>query len=77
MIRKLTGIVIEQPDPSQVERALYQGMTRWLRKEGREPFGPASILDYLWRCSIEAMNLSVLHHTREFEREFVARELVL
>ena len=37
----------------------------------------APILDYLWRCSIEAMNLSVLYHGRDLEREAVTAELVL
>ena len=76
LVRECTGIAVERPDSTSIERALYRGMTRWLRKEGREPFGIAPILDYLWRCSIEAMNLSVLHHTKDLEREAVAAELV-
>jgi len=75
-IREATGIVLDKLEPMQVERALYQGITRWLRRAGREPFGAAPILDYLWRCSIEAMNLSVLHHARGLERDLVTAELV-
>jgi vacuolar-type H+-ATPase subunit C/Vma6 len=52
-------------------------MTRWLRQEGRNPFGTAPILDYLWRCSIEAMNLSLLYQGKDLERELVAAELVM
>lgn len=77
LIREATGIDPEKLEPTQVERALYQGLTLWLRKLGREPFGIPPILDYLWRCSIEAMNLSVLHHTRGLERDLVAAELVM
>ena len=76
LVREYTGIAVERPDSTSIEHALYRGMTRWLRKEGRDPFGIAPILDYLWRCSIEAMNLSVLHHTKELEREVVGAELV-
>ncbi len=76
LVRECTGVAVERPDPTSIELALYRGMTRWLRKEGRDPFGIASILDYLWRCSIEAMNLSILHHTKDLEREAVAAELV-
>lgn len=76
LVREFTGITVERADPTSVELALYRGMTRWLRKEGRDPFGVAPLLDYLWRCSIEAMNRSVLHHTKDFEREFVSAELV-
>jgi len=76
LVRECTGITVERPDATSIEVALYRGMTRWLRKEGRDPFGVAPILDYLWQCSIEAMNLSVLYHTRDLEREAVAAELV-
>jgi len=76
LVRECTGITVERPDSTSIERALYRGMTRWLRREGRDPFGIAPILDYLWRCSIEAMNLSVLHQTKDLDREAVAAELV-
>jgi hypothetical protein len=76
LVREYSGIAVERPDSTSIEHALYRGMTRWLRKEGRDPFGIAPILDYLWRCSIEAMNLSVLHHTKDLEREAVGAELV-
>jgi vacuolar-type H+-ATPase subunit C/Vma6 len=76
LIRAFTGIAIERPDSTAIELALYRAMTRWLKKEGRDPFGIAPILDYLWQCSIEAMNLSVLHSTRDLERDLVAAELV-
>ncbi|HYA86005.1 MAG TPA: V-type ATPase subunit [Nitrospirota bacterium] len=77
MIRALTGIKVERPEPTMVELALYKGMTRWLRMEGREPLGAGPILDYLWRCSIEAMNLSVLYQGKDLERDLVAAELVM
>ncbi len=77
MIRALTGIKVERLEPTMVELALYKGMTRWLRKEGRDPLGVGPILDYLWRCSIEAMNLSILYQGKDLERDFVAAELVM
>jgi len=76
LIQELTGVPVERTDPTSVELALYRGMTRWLRKAGREPFGVAPILDYLWRCSIEAMNLRVLYYGRDLEREVIAAEIV-
>lgn len=77
MIRSLTGIRVERPEPTMVELALYKGMTRWLRLEGREPFGIGPILDYLWRCSIEVMNLSVLYQGKDLDRDIVTAELVM
>jgi vacuolar-type H+-ATPase subunit C/Vma6 len=76
LVREFTGITLERPEPTAIETALYRGMTRWLRKEGKDPFGIAQILDYLWQCSLEAMNASVLGQTRGLERELVLPELV-
>jgi vacuolar-type H+-ATPase subunit C/Vma6 len=76
LIRDFSGIRIEAPDLTKVETALYKGMTRFLKKEGREPFGAGPVLDYLWKCSLEVMNLSVLFHGKDLEREAVTAELV-
>jgi len=76
LVKELTGVPVDRPDPTSVELALYRGITRWLRKAGRDPFGVAPILDYLWRCSIEAMNLRVLYYGKDLEREAVTAELV-
>ncbi len=77
LIEEQSGVPVERPDPTMVELALYRGITKWLKKAGRHPFGVAPILDYLWRCSIEAMNLSVLYHGKDLDREAVTSELVL
>ena len=76
VVREFSGIRIGTPDPTQVEMALYKGITRFLRRAGRSPFGVGPILDYLWRCSLEVMNLSVLLYGKDLERDTVAAELV-
>ncbi len=76
LIRQASGIIISAPDPTQVEVSLYRGITKYLRKEGRDPLGAALILDYLWRCSLEVMNLSLLLAGKDLEREEIAAELV-
>jgi len=76
LIREFIGIRIDNPEPTLVEVSLYKGITRYLRKEGKEPFGVGPLLDYLWRCSIEAMNLSMLFQGKDLEREAVIAELV-
>jgi vacuolar-type H+-ATPase subunit C/Vma6 len=67
---------IDAPDPTKVEIALYKAITIFLKKEGREPFGIGPILDYLWKCSLEVMNLNVLYYGRDLERDVVTAELV-
>ncbi len=76
LVREFSGIKMETPDPTKVEAALYQGVTRYLKKEGREPFGAGPILDYLWKCSLEVMNLGVLFYGKDLEWEAVTAELV-
>jgi hypothetical protein len=76
LIREITGIKSDTPNPTLIESSLYKGITKFLRKKGKHPFGAEPIMDYLWRCSIEAMNLSVLFYGKELERDIVTAELV-
>ena len=76
LIRQATGVTVASPGPTQVEVALYRGVTKYLRKEGRDPLGAELILDYLWRCSLEVMNLSLLLAGKDLDREEIAAELV-
>lgn len=76
LVRTFTGVRVETPEPARIELAMYKGTTRFLRRAGRDPFGVGPILDYLWSCSIEALNLSILSRVRDLDRDIVAAELV-
>ncbi len=76
LVRERFGVRIDTSEPTRVEMALARAMTGFLKKEGREPFGAGPILDYLWRCSTEVMNLSVLMNTKGLERDLAEAELV-
>ncbi|MGD0886576.1 MAG: V-type ATPase subunit [Thermodesulfovibrionales bacterium] len=76
MIQQLTGVKVDATGMMRVENALYQVITRFLKKAGRDPLGIGPLLDYLWRCSIEAMNLSILLYGKDLERDGITRELV-
>lgn len=76
LLREMTGQEIVSDDPVRLEASLYRGITRSLRKEGRSPLGIGPILEYLWRCSIEAMNLSVLCYAQGLQRDVVTTELI-
>lgn len=77
LMRQFTGKRVEHADIAQVEAVLYRAMTGFLRKAGREASDIGLLLDYLWRCSIETMNLSVLSYGKGLERDEVVRELVM
>jgi vacuolar-type H+-ATPase subunit C/Vma6 len=76
LIRSFTGIEVQNPDATGVENSLYKAMTRYLKREGREPSGIGLILDYLWRCTIEARNLGILFHGKELDRNIVQSEII-
>ena len=75
LVRKLTGIRLEDVGV-HVENSLYRHITAYLKRAGREPLGIGPVLEYLWRCSTETMNLSILFHGREIEREIISAELI-
>jgi hypothetical protein len=76
LVRQYAGVKVELQDPSQIEHALYRATTQYLKQAGRDPLGVGTILDYLWRCSMEAMNLSLLFYGKNLERDVLANELV-
>ncbi|MCL5023380.1 MAG: V-type ATPase subunit [Nitrospirae bacterium] len=76
LVRTLTGEVIETPGPTEVENSLYRGMTAFLRRAGRSTPGPGLILDYLWRCSVEARNLGIILYGQGTDREDLKGELL-
>lgn len=76
LVRQYAGGNVELRDPAGVEHALYSATTGYLKQAGRDPLGIGTILDYLWRCSLEAMNLSLLFYGKNVERDALANELV-
>jgi vacuolar-type H+-ATPase subunit C/Vma6 len=76
LVRKYAGVKVELQDPSRAEHALYQATTAYLKRAGRDPLGVGTVLDYLWRCSMEAMNLSILFYGKSVERDALTNELV-
>lgn len=76
LLRELTGIQIVSPGAAEVENALYRNITRRLRKAARDPLDISVVLDYLWRCSIEARNLSILFHGGDTARDLLSAELI-
>ncbi len=76
LLLRITGFRIEDQGIATVESSLYKMTTRLLRRAGREPLCFGVILDYLWRCSLEARNLSVLLYGSHLEREVLAAEIV-
>jgi hypothetical protein len=76
LLHELAVDGIGAADPVKLEAALYRGITRALKKESRADLSIGPILDYLWRCSTEAMNLSILSYGQKLQRDIVAADLM-
>lgn len=75
LIREVFGIGIETPDTASIEGALYRGITKILRKGASDPLSFGPMLYYLWRCSIEAVNLGLVLRGG-LDREIIMREMI-
>lgn len=76
LVRSLTGMPAQIPAGGSPEPLLLKGLSRLLSREARVTGGIGLILDYLWRCYMEARNLSILAHCGEMEREILRTELL-
>ena len=76
LVKGFTGEKTSPSDLSGLEISLYRVIGRSLKKEGRGSIGTGSVLDYLWRCSVEAVNLGILSYGTKLTRDIVAAELV-
>lgn len=76
LVRRLTGKSLHAVDTPSISNVLSQGLSGFIRKSGRDPLGIGIILGYLWQCSVEAGNLSILFHGADMDRDTVSAELV-
>jgi hypothetical protein len=58
------------------EPQLYGWLTAKVHRLGRDPLGIGLVLDYLWRCFIEAHNLSLSIHGEGLDQETLRPEMI-
>lgn len=75
LCRAVTGAEID-PAAGNIESLLLAALSRLAHRVSRENEGIGLILDYLWRCAMQARNLSLLVHGPEIDREVLDEELV-
>ena len=76
LIYKQTGLSLEEWDEPRLEPMFNRYITGQIKRRGRETSDIGFILNYLWRCSIEARNLTVISYGTEIDRALIKRELV-
>ena len=76
LLAGLPDLGVLPPDQLNPEQQLYGWLTRKVRRLGRDPLGIGLILDYLWRCFVEAHDLSLMIHGQELESDTLRAELI-
>ena len=62
-------------ETADLERVLYEAQDRVMHRLARQVDAVGAILDYLWRCSNEAANISLLEHMEIAGSELATAEL--
>ncbi|HEY5513038.1 MAG TPA: V-type ATPase subunit [Geomonas sp.] len=76
LLRSQPGLGDLPAVPDNLEQFLLCRLTRQVRRLGRDPLGIGRILDYLWGCSVEARNASLVHHGAALGDSALAAELI-
>ncbi len=77
LISGLTHEEIREDDPAVLERMLFKRLSKTVRKAGQDVLGIGLILDYLWRCHIQALNLRLILHREDAKKETLEESLIL
>lgn len=69
LLASLPGMGPLPADTATPGPLLLRWLTGRIRAQGRDPLGPGLILDYLWRCAVEARNQGLICRFGEAEDE--------
>jgi len=76
LLAALPGMGVPPAAPLNPEQQLFGWLTAKVRRLGRDPLGVGLVLDYLWRCFVEAHNLSLMIHGEGLDHETLSAELI-
>jgi len=76
LLAALPGMGASPAAPLNPEQQLFGWLTGKVRRLGRDPLGVGLVLDYLWRCFVEAHNLSLIIHGEGLDHETLGAELI-
>lgn len=75
LIYKQTGLSVEDRDGPHLESMFNRYLTGKAKRMGRDDSDIGFILNYLWRCYMEARNLSVISYGKMIDKAVVRQEL--
>jgi vacuolar-type H+-ATPase subunit C/Vma6 len=75
-IHRYTGESPHEPALYHIERVLLSGMTKQTRTLARAFPDIGPVLDYLWRCYLETLNIGMVLYGQEIDRAVIQNELI-
>lgn len=76
LVERLAGQPMQSGKTVAMEQTLLQGLTRHLRRAGRDPLGLGVIIEYLWRDEL-AMHNQLLRKNLSEDRNALLEEVLL
>lgn len=76
-IFRFTGMSIENDSVPYIENMLRRGITKKIKIMKRDLSPVGFILEYLWRCYIEAINLSIIIYGENIDRNILKEEMII
>jgi hypothetical protein len=76
LTERLAGEPLQGGATIGMEQSLLHGLTRLLRRAGRDPLGLAVIIEYLWRAELAVHN-QLLRQTLSDDRDSLLEEVLL
>ena len=73
---RLAGEPLLSTEAIGMEQSLLRGLTRWLRRAGRDPLGLSVIIEYLWLAQL-AIHNQLLRQALAIDREELLGEVLL
>ena len=73
---RLAGQALLATEAIAMEQSLLQGLTRFLRRAGRDPLGLAVVIEYLWLAQLASHN-QLLRQALALDREELLEEVLL
>lgn len=77
LVTKLGGGTTRNQDVVNMEQGLIDGLTRLLRRAGRDPLGLAVVIEYLWKTRLAAHNRLLRKILSDDRQEFPEEVLLL
>jgi hypothetical protein len=72
----ISGVEVKESTPAGIDNSLQKGLTRRLKIAGRRGSNIGLILGYLWKCYMEAHDISTVMYGSGINKDLLREELI-